>query len=353
MLSPQRLISFALLCGILTSSSPTPASPTAVVRNGTLQGITLETYSQEAFLGIPFALPPLGQLRLRPALSLNSTFNLLRAVNYSPFCPGFGSDDTNYTVNENCLTLNVVRPRGIVAGSDVPVGLWIHGGGFSEGGSGDHRYNGTWVVQRSVAMGKPIIFVSINYRLFAGGFLYSKEIAAEGSTNLGLRDQRLAMEWVNENIRAFGGDPTKVTIWGESAGAMSVSAHLLAYGSNSTSLFRGAILESGAPTTENFATLADSQPKYESVVRDAGCHGSRNPLECLRALPFNVWNSVANSSYTNGTTWYPVVDGDFIVGLPTAQLDSQNFVHVPLLLGDTFREDGINFINQLGAEMRH
>lgn len=141
-------------------------------------------------------------------------------------CPGFGSDDDGYTLDEcvsiasprarltltcdrDCLTLNVIRAEGILAGRNLPVGWFFYGGSYAEGGSGDVRYNGTWIVERSVAMGKPIvrhllknlilygkahacrnqIFVSINYRVGAGGFLYSGQVAAEGSQNLGVRDQ--------------------------------------------------------------------------------------------------------------------------------------------------------------------
>ncbi|KAK4701276.1 hypothetical protein P7C70_g4959, partial [Phenoliferia sp. Uapishka_3] len=334
MLESKRLLLLIALgwLSVSNNASPTPCtSPTVVVRNGTLQGLLLENYSQEAFLGIPFALPPVGNLRLRPPQSLNSTFDFLKVTEYSPFCPGFGSDDDGYTLDGDCLTLNVVRPKGIVAGSNIPIGLWIHGGSFSEGGSGDVRYNGTWVVQRSVAMKKPIIFVSVNYRLFTAGFLYSKEIAVEGATNLGLRDQRLAMEWVHENIRAFGGDPERVTIWGESAGAMAISNHLLS--SNSTSFFRAAILESGGATTVNYPTIVDSQPNYDALVQAVGCEGSSDTVGCLRALPFELWNSVANDLYKNGIEWLPVVDGDIVPRLPTAQLAEQDFIHVPLLIG--------------------
>jgi len=98
------------------------------------------------------------------------------------------------------------------------------------GGSADKRHNLSFIVQNSVSIGKPMIGVSVNYRLSAWGFLYSDEVAGTGNTNLGLRDQRLALHWIQENIAAFEGAPDKVTIWGESAGANNVGMHLLAYG---------------------------------------------------------------------------------------------------------------------------
>ncbi|KAL8278026.1 hypothetical protein RQP46_009658 [Phenoliferia psychrophenolica] len=331
------VITFALAASVALASpvqlAATATGPTAVVRNGTLRGVAIPTFSQEAFLGVRFAQAPVGNLRLRPPHSLNTTFNdEVDAKEYPPFCPGFGGDDVGFVLDEDCLMLNVIRPEGVVEGSDAAVGLWLYGGGYAMGGSGDPRYNGSWVVQRSVAMEKPIIFVSVNYRVAAGGFLYSKEVEAERAGNIGLRDQRLALHWVNENIKAFGGDPKKVTIWGESAGAMSVAAHLLAYNLEATPLFRAGIMESGAPTTNSFRNAAELQPSYDAVVNSTGCSGASSTLDCLRALPFDVFNAAVNASSTAGT-WFPVVDGEIIPSYPTEQLLAQTFVHVPLLLG--------------------
>lgn len=107
--------------------------------------------------------------------------------------------------------------------------VWIHGGGLYMGGSADRRYNLSFIVENSVNQGTPIVAVSLNYRLAAFGFLSGKEALDAGVTNIGFRDQRLALHWVNENIAAFGGSPDKVTIFGESSGAESVSAQVLAY----------------------------------------------------------------------------------------------------------------------------
>ncbi|GAA6061459.1 hypothetical protein JCM10212_005662 [Sporobolomyces blumeae] len=314
----------------LSSSS---GGPTVEIKNGTVEGISIDSFAQEAFLGIPFAKPPTGDLRLRKPQSLESKFEggKYEAKEYSVFCPGFGGDEIGYELGEDCLTVNVVRPAGTSENSSLPVGVWIYGGGYQMGGSGDRRYNGTWVVQRSVEMDKPIIFVSLNYRVAALGFLNSPELAKEGNQNMGLYDQRLALDWVQENINAFGGDASKVTIWGESAGAMSVSAHLLGYGLNSTNLFRGAILESGGPTTENFQTLNDTAPTYASILKNTGCssHSSESKqLECLRKLPFDEFNSSVAA-----TSWMPAVDGEIVPMRPSQQLEAGAFVKVPILIG--------------------
>jgi carboxylesterase type B len=107
------------------------------------------------------------------------------------------------------LYLNVVRPSGY-EGKKLPVAFWIHGGTFVNGGGADQRYNLSFIVEQSVTIGKPIIAVSINYRLSLWGFASSKELQADGALNIGLRDQRLAMHWVQENIKAFGGMVTPV-----------------------------------------------------------------------------------------------------------------------------------------------
>lgn len=125
--------------------------------------------------------------------------------------------------------MNVIRPSSVPLNASLPVAFWIHGGGFFEGGSGDARYNLSFIVQNSVDMGTPMIGVSVQYRLSAWGFLGGSEMLETGNTNLGFRDQRLALQWVHENIESFGGDKEKVTIWGESAGAASVGAQVLAY----------------------------------------------------------------------------------------------------------------------------
>jgi carboxylesterase type B len=127
------------------------------------------------------------------------------------------------------LYLNVIRPAGIAPGTDLPVLTWIHGGGLYMGGSADRRYNLSFIVENSVKMGTPMIGVSLNYRLDAFGFLGGQEATYAGATNIGYRDQRLALRWINENIEAFGGSPDKVTIYGESAGAQSIDAHVFAY----------------------------------------------------------------------------------------------------------------------------
>lgn len=128
---------------------------------------------------------------------------------------------------------------------NLPIFVWIYGGNFVAGSSADPRYNTSYIVNASVVIHKPIIAVSINYRLSGWGFLASKEVVDAGEANIGLFDQRLALKWIQENIRDFGGDPSRVTIAGESAGGFSVGYHLTGFDGDNDGLFRAAIMESG------------------------------------------------------------------------------------------------------------
>lgn len=184
------------------------STPTATIKNGTVEGIHSSQYNQDFFLGIPYAQPPTGALRFRVPQSINASWsNPLQATQYPAACVGYGSDDWPYSaLSEDCLYLNVIRPSGY-GNESLPVAFWIHGGGLQEGSSIDQRYNMSFMVQRSVEIGKPVMGVSVNYRLSMWGFITGDEVVQSGNANLGFRDQRLAMHWVQENIAAFGGMP--------------------------------------------------------------------------------------------------------------------------------------------------
>ncbi|OKL59938.1 hypothetical protein UA08_04862 [Talaromyces atroroseus] len=335
-------------------------APTVTAKNGSYYGLYNSEYNQDFFLGMPYTQPPLGEFRLQVPQSLNETWTGARdATAYSPECIGYGSDDwvLGNIVSEDCLTLNVIRPSTVKAGDNLPVIFWIHGGGYSEGGSRDPRYNQSFLIQRSVEVGKPIIGVSINYRLSGWGFLWGEEVAEAGVTNLGIRDQRLALHWVQENIAAFGGDPSKVTIHGESAGANSVGTHLVAYGGRDDGLFRAAIAESGGPTPLSYYVNASAwEPNYQKIVQLANCSNAADTLACLRTLPTeqlsNVFNSSGVVAYTD-----PVIDGDIITKSTTALTKEGNFVKVPFLIGTNFDEgtsfgiQGINTTEEFRASL--
>ncbi|TXB99939.1 hypothetical protein FocTR4_00013983 [Fusarium oxysporum f. sp. cubense] len=304
----------------------TPSAPLVTVRNGTYSGVYNSQYDQDYFLGVPFAQPP---VRFSIAQGLNTTWDGIRTAHeYPVHCYGYGWDQDGFEQSEDCLYINIVRPAGL-HNHGLPVAAWIHGGGLWMGGAADPRYNLSFIVEQSVALGKPVIGVSLNYRLSAFGFLMGKEAIKEGVANLGFRDQRLALSWINENIAAFGGDPNKVTIFGESSGAESVAAQVFAFNGRDDGLFRGAIGESGfgAPLGRypgGFNATERPQGTYDSFVR----------------VPSEEIDLALRSS--GGQSWAPVLDGDFFADYTTNQLASGRFLKIPILIGAN-TDEGTSF----------
>ena len=150
------------------------------------------------------------------------------------------------------------------------------------------------MVRISCDIDKPIILVSLNYRLGPLGFLNGKQMAEEGLLNLGMLDQRLALHWLQENIAAFGGDPNKVTLCGESAGAVSIYSHMMAYGGRDDGLFRGAILESGGAFPLTGPNTTAFQSTFDSLITNTTCASladasASKQLNCIRGLPIEVY----------------------------------------------------------------
>lgn len=200
----------------------------------------------------------------------------------------------------------------------------------------------SYVVEQSVKNNKPVIGISINYRMAAFGFISSDEINEEGGQNLGLRDQRLALQWVNKHISAFGGDPKKVTIWGESAGAYSVGDHINAYDGRNDGLFRAAILESGGSVGAPLNGTDWYQGMYKNLTASVGCANSTDTLQCLRKVPYE---QIAPYGYV-GLEWFHVIDGSFIPRYGQESLVDGKFVKIPLILGTNTDEGfGVNGVN--------
>lgn len=338
---------FCFLGATLTPSVVgSPSIPTAQTRNGTVQGRRLREYDQDLFLGIPYAKAP----RLSNPVPLDSKYNNipLDASKYGPTCYGFGSNQLlNLTQSEDCLNLNVIRPSKAVKDSKLPVLVWIYGGGLRQGSSADPMWNLTYVVDTSVRNEQPIIAVSINYRLGFFGFPGGEASLKAGITNLGLKDQRLALQWVQENIGAFGGDPTKVTIWGESAGGSSVAFQLTSYGGNGgEGLFRAGILVSGFATGQNpKVNASELEDGYQSVVANAGCDTAEDTLACLRSAPLEkLYPGVQTGS---PSTFGTIIDGDFIQQEPARELAAGRVTRVPIILGGD-SDEGLFVVNTVG-----
>ncbi|CAK7221238.1 hypothetical protein SCUCBS95973_004426 [Sporothrix curviconia] len=357
-----------------SSPSSTDAAPTVTVKNGTYVGFNDPVLHTDNFYGVAYAQPPIGDLRFRQPRGLNTSWSGARsAVDYPKQCiTTGGSNATGSTENvnnmsEDCLYLAVIRPSNVTV-ENLPVLVYFTQGGFSNGGIGYlPNFNQTGIVQRSAFLGQPILGVEVNSRLGPWGFLYSREIQASLDTNLGLRDMRLALAWIQENIAAFGGDPTRVTIQGQSTGAQSVGLQLLAYGGDHQGaagpLFTGAIAESGAPVW--FAPTADVdlwQPTYDGFVAAAGCDNNNDTLQCLRTVDNTTLAAIFNNKTLNpfGSNapreYMFAVDGDFIPAPNSVLLQTGSFARgVPLLIGTNFDEGttvgpkGVNSTADLNA----
>ncbi|POS69442.1 carboxylesterase [Diaporthe helianthi] len=328
------------------SSLRTRSGPVVTVKNGSYEGLYSSEYDQDFFLGMRYSQPA---ERFSLAQPQDSAWDGTEtATAYPPSCVGYGGDNVGYSMSEDCLFLNVVRPAGIDETAKLPVAVWIHGGGLYMGGSQDRRYNLSFIVQNSVDLGTPMIGVSINYRVSAFGFLAGSDVLEAGIANNGFRDQRLALQWLHENLKSFGGDKTKVTIWGESSGAESVSAQVLAYNGRDDGLFRAAIGQSGFggvlsrfPGGANNTEAMDEL--YGLLVSNTSCASTANTsasLDCLRSLPFDDINAALNG--TAAAPWPPMLDGDFIADFPVNQLRDGRFPQIPILIG-TNTDEGSAF----------
>ncbi|KAH8895352.1 alpha/beta-hydrolase [Thozetella sp. PMI_491] len=325
-------------------------SASVTTTNGTVLGVNDAANGVQKFLGIPFAEPPVGDQRLRQAVPLKEPFGVFQANSFGPACYGSNSQINS---SENCLTLNIWRPAGVTAkNGSLPVLVWLYGGGLTGGYSADPRFEGTNIIRISREIGKPIILVSLNYRLGPFGFLNGKEMAELGLLNMGMLDQRLAFQWIRDNIAAFGGDPKKVTLAGESAGAVSIYSHMMAYGGRDDGLFRGAILESGGAFPLTPPDTAAFQSTFDSLIKNTTCSSLINSsasekLDCIRKLPVETFRAKVGSSTGQS------VDGDFTRTSIQLALPAGKYIKIATIVGTNTDEGttsapvGINTTEQL------
>ena len=302
---------------------------TVSVENGAVRGLSADSAGIKAFLGIPFASPPVGPLRWRspqPSARFDGVYD---AITYGASCY---SADVNVPalgkVSENCLTLNIWT-GATRASENRPVMIWIYGGGFQFGGSNSPLYNGTYLARHGV------VVVTFNYRLGVLGFLGLSELDKEGSPsgNFGLQDQLAVLGWVQVNIAAFGGDPKNVTVFGESAGAHSIG--LLLASPLSGGLFSKAIMESGAYWDSehgSIRTFGEARRQGAAFQLALGC----TSVAQLRALPADTVNDAAlwNSSTDPGLTAFaPSIDTYVIPIVPAEAFQTGRAQKVPVLAG--------------------
>ncbi|KAK4033248.1 Alpha/Beta hydrolase protein [Parachaetomium inaequale] len=322
-----------LLC---VAAARNTRQPTAVVNAGTVVGVATSlpssTVTVNKFLGIPYAEPPVGSRRFLPPTPV-AAFNEqpFNASQWGSICHQQNSGTDNVArESEDCLTLNVYTPARC-SGTGRPVLVWIHGGNLQSGTPAQLAFDGT-----SFASNHDILVVTLNYRLNVFGFPNSPALALT-QTNLGFLDQRLALDWVQKNIHAFGGDPAKVTIAGESSGASSVDRLVNTFAPPLKPPFRAAAESSGQATVSGVAR--DSGPaSWAALVAALSCKGDSPAAElaCVQAADAVAIRSVVNELNID---FSPVNDRVTQVEVP--YLDARAAGHaaqVPLLIATSAQE---------------
>ncbi|KAF9634027.1 putative alpha beta-hydrolase protein [Lasiodiplodia theobromae] len=332
----------------LCQSLPTVSTPQGIYRpNTAISGV-------EQFLGIPFAEPPIGNLRFAdpvPYASGNAS-RVIDATDYGPACVQDPRFVINNTISEDCLKLNVFRPAGTNSTAQLPVMIFIYGG--ANVGGQAKAYNAPGLVMRGTTTNSRVIVATLNYRTGGLGFLFNSLFAGKGLMNAGLKDQRLALEWLHDNIRAFGGDPARTTIFGQSSGSFNVwmQARYAAHGGSNKNLFRAMIMESGAPASlalrGNLPASGDAYLKQSLVA--FGC------LDSILVTPGDAALACLRSKSKEELTavWFnqlsPLNEGidNFVqqnvgFGVDGVWLDGPDYwnetiVPIPMVIGNTFND---------------
>ncbi|AUS81015.1 hypothetical protein C1701_24750 [Actinoalloteichus sp. AHMU CJ021] len=325
-------VALALLIPAALAGHPPPTPDPTLVRvdTGLLKGH--HDTDHRDFLGIPYAAPPVGDLRWQPPHPPPPWTGTRDATTPGPRCaqgPGLGG--TPASTAEDCLHLNVTTPPPTAHHHPAPVLVWIHGGGFTTGAGSDHD-------PRALAA-NGLVVVTLNYRLGALGFFGHPELP--GSGTFGLADQQAALAWVRRNIAAFGGDPTTITLAGESAGGMSVCTHLTS--PTARSLFHRAILQSGScsaifprnalgpgdPGHLPWRSLTRTEEAGQRTTAALGCQHDDDPLRCLRSLDVTALTP-HHDDFTQPAYGTPLIPPP-----PPTALDQAAVHRVPVLIGTT------------------
>lgn len=296
----------------------------------------------EEYIGIPYAKPPVGDLRFMPPVPMEpweGTYNATQTRTGCPQIPipGIWAGEVTYT--EDCLHLNVWTSRPPMNDSEAsaqlsPVLAWIHGGGFCLGSAAYDNYTGSILAAKT-----GFVVVSMNYRLGVLGFMDARFPGAPG--NMGLMDQNLALRWIQKNARFFGGDPAKVTLFGESAGAMSINCHLLS--PMSEGLFARAVLLSGTMYTIDFYdTPEENFEKAERLAERVGCKEREMNLtthpeqiiSCLRRIPGDeITRAAIAMTEPKAFPFLPTYRNEYLPQEPRLALDNGVFLPVDVIVG--------------------
>lgn len=301
-----------------------------------------------AYLGIPYAEPPTGELRWKPPQAVKPWGEILKADKFGPSCPqavapGFGPEWTPANMDEDCLYLNVWTPAKEQE-EKLPVMVFIYGGAYVRGSSALPLYNGTALAKKGV------VVVTFNYRVGVLGYMAHPQLSEESpynvSGNYGLLDQEAALKWVKNNIAAFGGDPDRITIFGESAGGASIISQLAIQ--QSKGLYNQVIVESGAIWQEGsmlpaYKTKAEAEEYGLKFAESLGCSGpdaikemrKKSALDLTNKTPY-IWNSTFWGFHNTG--FKPTIDGWLIKEAPEKIFREGRQNKVPLIIGSNTDE---------------
>ncbi|WRT64599.1 uncharacterized protein IL334_001532 [Kwoniella shivajii] len=339
-----------------------------------ITGLNFEQFGQDVYLGVPYAQPPVGDLRFRPPQDYTYNFSVT-AQTQPPACLQDPSGVSNGQ-SEDCLFLNVFAPEGANGQTAwLPVMVWIYGGSFTSGSAS--LYNATALEAYAAKTGRPFIFVALNYRLGTFGWPYGSGFAENGAANLGLKDIKKGLEWVQENIWAFGGNPDQVTVFGESAGAIAIS---LLYLDENINTFKGAIMESGAQSTLPLGPTASTwEDVYQALLQATNCsstppsastantttspstqsNSTSSGFDCLKALPADALLkgqlTVKSNLLFSGFVYGPSIDGDEIPDSPHTLLSQGKFAKIPFISGNNKDEGTVfvpSFVNSTALGLR-
>lgn len=307
----------ALLCTLAwVSNVSAQNAPVVQTDSGPVRG--LQDGGGERFLGIPYAKPPVGELRWTNPQAPEKWSAVRDATAFGKTCAQVKElgDFADASTDEDCLYLNVYTPSGA---KNRPVMFWIHGGATT---GMSNAYDGSVLAQE-----QNVVVVTINYRMGAlGGLVHPAFDGAGETTFYGLRDEQFAMQWVQRNIRAFGGDPRNVTIFGESTGATDVLFHLVS--PTAKGLFSKVILQSPARYFNPLVSLADAEKTGKKFAEAAGCPSQT--AECLRKLPVEAILAAQGSFGTACCAVLPVNDGHVLTASIKEAIRSGNFNRVPV-----------------------
>ncbi len=340
----MKISLLVILVFILSSCSTTKPHPFNPQAERQMELVVVNTLSGQvagyitdnridAFLGIPYAKPPKGDLRFAPPVEIEPWADVKPATRFGPSCPQIKDEFEPSSLlyqDEDCLSLNIWTP-----GADDkkrPVIIYIHGGGFVNGGTGDPLYNGSYISKRG-----DIVFASVNYRINALGYLYLEDFGQEfkGSGNIAVQDQLMGIRWIKNNIAKFGGDPDNITIMGESAGSASVM--VLMGLPQAKGLFAKAIAESGGCNlvrTREQASRYTKQFLKAAGVKDVASLRKLTPDEIEKA----VEKQLDEAGFEADLVFAPVVDGNIIPIDPLKAIDSGSARGITFLNGTNHDE---------------